>query len=237
MKTIIDYARAKKRHPQIAAALLLDMNRKIRKAKQPVPDPSGMQWFYSWAVRIPCATGLSITSAMQSPVTTDPLDNCFISLELAHGNRSSIQNIVGSGMLSQVVARADIPQEIADLYAPKPGVDPASYPHIAQFKLTSLNDKQTDQLATGGYRTNKETFIHNVGVGDGLDQDGTAFETLLSIKGDHAVWSGALVGTAYDRYEATAEGGTFRYRNKTLHRLTSTEVLSIVSGKTFQFCT
>lgn len=238
MYVVIDHARAQARHPEAVSALLADMGRKLKRAKVPFPDESAFEWRYSWAVRIASHSladilGLSDGSAEAGAHSDDPLDNCLPSLELVLGKRSSIHSFFTPGKAAKPMPRAELPPEIVASYAPKAGVDPATYPHIATFEIHNPYKAGKDiQLATSGYRSKSGTFIHHVSPGDDL-KDGQAFEILYKIDGDLAVWSGSLVEIAKERFDATPEGGVFRYRNTPLTKLTTQEVRDLVEGKCF----
>jgi hypothetical protein len=234
---VIDHARAAARHPEAASALLADMERKLKRAKVPVPKPDDFEWRYSWAVRIASQSlsdilGLGTAPAEETP-SHEPLDNCLVSLELCLGQRRSFHSFHAPGPDAKPMPRADLPPEIVSTYAPKSGVDPQTYPHVATCEIRNPYKGGTEtHLATSGYRSKSGTFVHMVAPGDDL-VEAKAFEILYRIDDDHAVWSGSLVPTAKERFDATPQGDVFRYRNTPLTRLSDDEVHTLVGGKTF----
>lgn len=237
MQVVIDHARAAARHPDAVAALLSDMERKLKRAKVEIPQIETYEWRYSWAVRIAShslSDILGLDAATEGQASShEPLDNCLVSLELCLGQRRSLHGFFTPGPDAKPMPRADLPPEIIAAYEPKPGVDAQAYPHVATCEIRNPYKGCAEvHLATSGYRSKSGTFVHMVSPGDTLT-DGKAFEILYRIDNDHAVWSGSLVPTAKERFDATPQGDVFRYRNTPLTRLSDEEVRSCVGGKTF----
>jgi len=216
MKTDIDHARAAERHCDLVASIVADMNRKLAKAKQPPIEAADLVFSYQWAVSLGQGARL---------------DSCHVSLMGALGRKASFVALTGDRRTP--VPRADLPPEIVALHAPRPPIDTATYPHVAAFTLLTAKGP-VRALATSGYRSGRGTFIHHVPLDAATDAEGRVFEILLEIDGCRAIWSGGLVRAARSRFDATAEGDIFRYRNAPLTRMQAAEIASLIEGRTLE---
>jgi hypothetical protein len=216
MQALVDLNKITSPFDELIEQIVTDLNRKLTKAKQPTITAQDLAWSYVWAVGIGRGG--------------HALDNCFVALSGKFGRRESSARLFTPGQEGTPTPRHLLPPEVLHAHRPRPKVDP-DYPHVSVFETTGA--KKTIHYATGGYTNGKDIIILNVSEGADIDDDGCAFETLLKISDDTATWSGALVRTAQKRYEATAEGETFIYRNKKLRRLTHDEIKTATQGKSF----
>lgn len=196
--------------------IVQDLNRKLKKSKLPSVKAKDLSWSYVWAV--------GFGGGGQN------IDNCYVSLSGRLGRRQSLAGFFTPGQQGKPTPRHLLPPEILHAYRPRAKVD-HTYKHVSVFETTGA--KKTVHYATGGYTNGKDIIILNVSEGADIHDDGHAFETLLKISGKTALWSGALVRTAQNRYENTAPGDTFVYRNKKLRRLTEDEIKKATQNKSF----
>ena len=215
MEVTIDLARAQKRHPHLVQAIHLTLNARLKRAKKPAAVLEEVEWGYSWAKAIGNKGGT--------------LNNLHVALSGKLGRRTAFEPL-GALDLRHATPRDLLPPEVMDIYtAKKPQITEDGVAHIAAFDYIDPRGRSRRALVLGAYRKKSDVIMAlTVTVGDEIGASG--HHILLRIDGDHLIWSGMMHHKAQERFEACAEGETFRYRQQPFQCLSKSEIQAVISG-------
>lgn len=213
VEIIIDYARAKERHPEVVAAMMQSFETKLRRAKLPAPSPQDVTWLYDYA-------------SGPKGGQRGPLAGLYVSLVAKLGKRYEMHPFSEP---RKPTALHLIPEEIIAQRTER--FDPRGIPHICEFEMISMGGAKDRHLAVGGYeRPDGRIRILEIDFTQASKRD-IVCPGLLTMNDDHVLWAGVLSETAQERFDATEEGGEFTYKRKTYRKLTAQEVRDHVENK------
>ena len=211
MRANINYARARDRHPHLAAKMMRTMRSKHRQAGLPYPEPEDLNWYYEYSA--PFGGG-----------------GIHVCLTASLGRRIQYQNLVPPG---EGMPRAQLPPEVQAALQPK-NLDPQRIPHHCGFKLVTPNDGTQSCLALGGYRDpHGATNILYVTEAMAREHE-SPLPLIVVVSGNCAAWGGGLKRLAQDRFDACEEGGIFTYDRRRFTKMTAAEIQELVQDRTLR---
>jgi hypothetical protein len=213
VEIVIDYARARERHPEVVAAMMQSFETKLRRAKLPAPSPHEVTWLYDYA-------------SGPKGGQRGPLAGLYVSLVAKLGKRYESHPFHEP---RKPTALHLVPEEIITQRTER--FDPRRIPHICEFEMINMGGVKESHLAVGGYeRPDGRIRILEIDFKRASKRD-IECPGLLTMADGHVLWAGGLSDTAQQRFDATEEGGEFTFNRQTYRKLTAQEVRDHVENK------
>jgi len=217
MRALIDYKRARVRHPELAAKALEELTRKSERLSRGPLILNDVVWAYDWAV------------GFKGPnLSGDTLDRCFVTLG-AKATRLSVSSPIGEGD-GKPTPRDLLPIEVVEtLLRLERVATEKDTPHITSFDTIDAG-KNTKALVTAGARDNKGLDVVFVKIAGRPEL--SLPQIYESKDGGGLNFKGYPVKTFRERLLETGEGASFSYMRKQYTRLTESEIYDLVHGGT-----
>ena len=217
MRTVIDYERARDRHPELAARALEELSEKSERNNRGPLNLNEVVWSYYWAVGI------------KGPnLTDDTLDRCFVTLCAKAPMLSTSFPL--SDKDGKPTPRDLLPIEVIETHERLERVaTEEGTPHITSFDTIDAG-KNTKALVIAGARDNKGLDVLFAKI---VGKPEMSLPQIYESKdGGGLNFKGYPRKTFRERLMDAEEGDQFSYMNKRYTRLTEEEICDLVLGET-----
>lgn len=217
MRTVIDYERARRRHPELAAKALDELDLKSKRNNRGPLKLDEVVWTYDWAVAV-----------KGSNLSGDTLDRCFVTLG-AKAPKLSVSFRLGEDN-GKPTPKELLPVEVVSTHERlERAATEQDTPHITSFETIDAG-KNAKALVIAGARDSKGL---NVLFATIVGKPEMSLPQIYESKdGGGLNFKGYPRKTFRERLLETAEGASFSYMKKQYTRLSENEICDLVHGGT-----